>query len=632
MKLETNYITNLKECYNIDSIWNLMENKSFFGVENSKFQDRYISLEKPCKNLNKMDLKLKNNFLELILRLMIFFKFDQILGLIPLGSGKISYVQDVRYILKKIQYLQPDITNFSELKTETIETIIDEYYKNNNKEISKGYLKLYKIIEFIKLTDDILPTFLQLDINIILNAKNFSDFKNDYHTEIKLKIVKKNKREPYDLSSLKTLMGYAINYIEKYAEDCIFATKLYIDINNQINKSSRNFYAYKLIKENTLYKFEEPTLKELQNNIISTHSSYLRKNEKETNNSIKKIQTLLINSSKRLESCCLLILLMTTGMRKSEAILLPRYPEIKNDEYFNLKRMVYKTASTEDGFEVNMPIPEITKDAIQILSEISELKDGKKDGNLIMGSFDGNILGSPAQRINSLFKKISEEIGIIKHPLPHQLRHAIAFLIVHINQKNGLELARLFLGHTSITMTLQYMGHYNILIKNAITELHLNESEQLIDQVINEIKDGRELYGKKGERLTSNYQFKGSYAEEFADLLDLSLQDLIKKGKLVIIQTPICICLHDLTKAQEMTCQRGFNIKNFIGEHPISSRCEGMDCNNAIFTESHIRNLNVGVIDTNLIKRLEKNKLFVESGGFKNNLILNIHTKNKEML
>ena len=63
MKLETNYITNLKECYNIDSIWNLMENKSFFGVENSKFQDRYISLEKPCKNLNKMDLKLKNNFL-----------------------------------------------------------------------------------------------------------------------------------------------------------------------------------------------------------------------------------------------------------------------------------------------------------------------------------------------------------------------------------------------------------------------------------------------------------------------------------------------------------------------------------------------------------------------------------------
>ncbi len=45
----------------------------------------------------------------------------------------------------------------------------------------------------------------------------------------------------------------------------------------------------------------------------------------------------------------------------------------------------------------------------------------------------------------------------------------MAFLIVHINEKDGLDLARMFLGHKSLTMTLQYMGHYNQELNDANT-------------------------------------------------------------------------------------------------------------------------------------------------------------------
>ena len=57
---------------------------------------------------------------------------------------------------------------------------------------------------------------------------------------------------------------------------------------------------------------------------------------------VSKIFSRLIDVNKKLEASCLVVILMTTGMRNSELVRLDRFPKITNDEYFHLKKMVFK--------------------------------------------------------------------------------------------------------------------------------------------------------------------------------------------------------------------------------------------------------------------------------------------------
>ena len=84
--------------------------------------------------------------------------------------------------------------------------------------------------------------------------------------------------------------------------------------------------------------------------------------------------------------------------------------------------------------------------------------------------------------------------------------------------------------------------------------------------------------GEKIEFLTDNIVFKGSYSEKFTDLLNKNLLELINKGKIAIIQTPVSLCIHDLTKPEEMVCQRGFNLRNIVFNNPFPSLCEAERC------------------------------------------------------
>ncbi|MCG3684521.1 site-specific integrase [Aliarcobacter butzleri] len=627
MKLIDNYYEQLKKCLTINDISNMMNTRVYPKSDKSKFEDDFILLPTSTKYFNKLDLSLDNKFLEVALKLFIFLKLDGYLGLIPRGSGKISYVTDLRYIFKIIEKYQPRISSFQDISSNTFELFIDSYYKENNKkEFFRGYSKLYKLLEVCQYANNYLPVFLEIDSHIITKGRKFSQFKIDYKNEVKKKNNHIGKTKPYDLSKLKLIMEYAINYLEKNHMDGIIATEMYIKTKNGAKKGTpRHIYAYNLIKSCT-HSFNDEKLKNLREKVINTSSPCIKKE----GHSINKVVQTLIESSEYLEACCTIILLLTTGMRKSELILMNRYPQITNDEFYNLTRVIYKTSNSENGFKHEMPIPKISKKAIEVLSRISELKDGKSKGNLIVGSISGEVKANANLRIKRMINIITKEIKIDVSPNPHQFRHSMAFLIAKINVKDGLELARLFLGHSNISMTLQYMGHYNYLLSNAIKELNKKESFLLVNKVINEIEDGRKLYGEKGERLTENYQFKGSYAEKFTDLLNKSLLDLIEKGKLIIIQTDVCLCMHDLTKPEEMLCQRGFNIQNFIGENPKSFCCEGARCSNAIFTEAHIEKLEVGYIDERLKKRLEKNIFFIESGGFKNEPFLKMINKYKD--
>lgn len=79
------------------------------------------------------------------------------------------------------------------------------------------------------------------------------------------------------------------------------------------------------------------------------------------------------------------------------------------------------------------------------------------------------------------------------------------------------------------------------------------------------------------------------------------------------------MCIHDLSKPEELACQRGFNIEEIVANGPFPSRCKGPSCSNALFFEEDIKKLKNSMytdIEPTLKKRLEQNTYFMEAGGF----------------
>ena len=85
-----------------------------------------------------------------------------------------------------------------------------------------------------------------------------------------------------------------------------------------------------------------------------------------------------------------------------------------------------------------------------------------------------------------------------------------------------------------------------------------------------------------------SHNFVGSYANELMELVSKSLLGLIEKGQIVIWQTPGTLCIHDTTSTEKMSCQQGFHITDLSGQKPIPSRCVGVSCSSAVFTENSI--------------------------------------------
>ena len=637
--MNSTYIEKLRNCISIEEVEVVMQGKMFAKSKNSYFEDKSVLLKTSSGKFTKKDITFKNKIYELIFKLLLYLKLDDKLGPRIINSGVLSYSFELRRVLLDIEELKPDIKCFMELDSTTLDMLADKYYHSDTKNTSHAH-KTRKIFDWIQYGNQYLPYFLKINPEIILYSTNFQKFQEDARIEKSLTEKLPSRRQPYNLSNLKKLVSFAIDFIENYSDDALIGTIIFLD-SHRSNITEGQIYKDQMKKLIELdINFKEPTLMKLQKEVKSDNRFYMQENNVGKRR-VLKISSRLITSSRTLEAACLVVIFMTTGMRKSELMRLNRYPKITNDEYYYLKKMTYKTARTEEGEDHEIPIPEITKKSIEILSKIAELKDGKNNGLLISKSLQ--IAKSNVEETNldakaiDLISFLCKIVGIDNPPVPHQFRHAIAFLITRMNQKDGYELARLLLGHKTPTMTFRYLGHYNLHIKNALSELYEEESTFLINEIIDELKDGKKLYGKKGELLTENYQFKGSYADEFTDLLSKNLLELIKKGKLAIIQTPISMCLHDLSRPEEMVCQRGYDMNTLIGSYPAPSTCQAERCSNSIFTESSIEHFmkEIKKIPDDIKERLGKNKFFMENGGFDENLytrLINKYKKDKEII
>lgn len=168
------------------------------------------------------------------------------------------------------------------------------------------------------------------------------------------------------------------------------------------------------------------------NQFINPSIKKLKEKIEDNKDLIKNINVILKEEIEMLESSCILIILFLTGMRIGEFISLNRHPQISKGEHFNLKRLIYKTAPTEDGIELEMPIPEIAKKAIEVLSTISDIKDDGLNEEIATTSIKySRVSNAKSIRIRNLIRWYAKKLGIKEKIDPHQLRHAMAFLLLH---------------------------------------------------------------------------------------------------------------------------------------------------------------------------------------------------------
>lgn len=584
-------LENLKLAVCTEDITKIFENEKFPNKNGIFFNDTKIFGHENSDGKFFIHIKLDKEF-EVAFKVIVYLKLYGLIGKKPFNSGITHWINSFQSLLYEIKEIDININKISDISSKFIDLYIDKKLKTVTPYTLKRKINYFK--DWFIFANQYLPYFLKLEEDLLTNSKLYHELiKKSAEYRAKEYLIE-NSRKSYPLHLLKIMLSNSIKYVENYSNDIIKVCNHYIHRKKE-EVSPR--YLYDL-------------------NFIKSLKSKLFVNKTNTRN----VDSLLKDEIEMLEASCILIILFLTGMRIGEFISLNRHPKITEGEHFNLKRLVYKTAPTEDGIELEMPIPEITKKAIEVLSTISDIKDNGANKEIATTSITfSRVVNAKSTRIRNLIRWYAKKLGIKEKIDPHQLRHAMAFLIVHLNEKDGLELARMFLGHTSITMTLQYMGHYNRELNEAIQELTKEESETFVEKITDQIKQNKKLFGENGKRLMPNHRFVGRQADDFVVLMKKGLLKLIEEQKLAIIQTPVSLCIHDLSKPEQLACQRGFNIESIVMNGPAPSRCKGANCSNALFFEEHIEKLKndmYGNIDPELKSRLEQNTYFIEAGGF----------------
>lgn len=596
-------LNELKQTIHIDDIYKIFENVHFPNTNGSLFSAEKIFGFEGSDGKFFTHVKLQGNF-EVAFKTIVYLKLYGLIGNKPFNTGVTHWLNAFQSVLYDIEKNNDIINNVTDISSKHIDSYIAKQLKTVLPYTVKkklGYLK-----DWIVFANQYLPHFLQLDESLFINSKYYKDLVKKSSLQRTQENLIENSRKSYPLELLKIMVSESIKYIEKYSEETIKMGGYYVN-SMQLNNKNQYTADCDFIVNNF---FQNPIINNLKTEINNISSVEI----------IKGIRNILKEEIEALEASCILVILFLTGMRIGEFVTLKRHPEIIEGEHFNLKRLIYKTAPNKGGVELEMPIPEITKKAIEILSTISDIKDNGLNKEIATTSIKfSKVSNAKSIRVRNLIRWYAKKLKIKEKIDPHQLRHAMAFLIVHLNEKDGLELARMFLGHTSISMTLQYMGHYNKELNEAIHELTKEESEIFVDKITDQIKQNKKLFGENGKRLMPKHKFVGQQAEDFVVLMKNGLLKLIEDQKLAIIQTPVSLCMHDLSKPEELICQRGLNIENIVLNGPAPSRCKGASCSNSLFLEEHIEKLKdqmYGNIDPTLKERLESNTFFVEAGGF----------------
>jgi hypothetical protein len=602
----------LRSCINIDEVRELMRDKIYPNSDNSKFFDDFLVIRKSStryattkapKNLTLAYQQ--ESTIDLAYRLLLYLRLDGRISKAPINGGCFDAAIYLKRVLRELA-IYGEFNSPNKITSK----MIDDYIKAQREKGNHSSTILTKIryLERWHQYAYLFPTFLRLSDDLFLQSKEHKGLKAITKKENRLYLLGLGgTKEPYPLNQWAILMNAAIDYIEIYAEDCIQALKLYKDTKKSVKSTKgRTNHITKTLR-NRDYQFREPLLKQIQE-----HAFTLPNNVWSSMNLEKRLGPVQVceKSISKLQGASIIVVLMLTAMRRGEFDACYRYPKITKgahhelDGSLNLERLIYKTASSNQGELHTIAVPPIVVKAYDYLSKISELMDGEKEGVLNLSSIGNEHKLGSENRINHLIENFCEDVEVAYAPTPHQFRHALAFLVAFLNDDIGIELAMTLLGHKSTEMTKKYMGHYKKIIletygvmfdeneqmQEVLGELQSEENQKSAEKLIASIEKDEPTMGPIAKRLLAGYEFAGSVTEEGKVFFTKSIRTLIQRGMVAVVEHATHFCVRDKTKSEQLPCQIGITSDDFSNIPVVATQCQ-TSCGCRLYTEPQAKQL-----------------------------------------
>jgi len=592
-------IKNLHLCMNEEEVWELMADQKLSPQYDAKVGDETIIL--PDSHAYDGAITLPDNDYGLAVKLVTYLTFNGYLGHANYGGGAQAYLGRFRTLWNDFNEIKKIIC-IAEITSELIEEWINRQLKKEYNPISI-MRKLLRLEDWFK-ASSMLPYFLSFNI-VLQECPSYSQLKKE-HDRVSADNWKGDKTETikYPLYLLFPILQNAITYVTAYTNDIDIIMK---ERNYFNEKGADLFHLNKRIHQffkNTNYIFKESSLSLLQKHCLDSTQNTWSPMPTMPKYGARSIISEVVS---RWQAANLIILGFFTAARSNEIsrqernIQTPKTKYHDIDQGYNFTRVVWKTSRF--GQALSTPLPPLGLQAYRNLSRHSEQIDNKTIGRLIFPVWMRLENKTNADRMGQLLKYFSHWVNgdNKQHLTPHQLRHAMASILSHLNDKNGLMIAAKLLGHKSVTMTLTYQSHIKTMVLNqmnhmadtneeiasAFRDFEYEESTRVLKEVVMpELNKKNPLVGPaKGI-----VQFTGSVVKDPESFFTFHSQ-AIKDGQLAFTQTPVCLCVRAKNNTDQMACQRGITAEDYRNIPVQSSACQGASCINSLFTEQNCKML-----------------------------------------
>lgn len=586
------FLEQLHLCVNEDEVWNLIKDVKLSPEHEVKMGDKPIIL--PDSHDYDGIINLPDNNFGLVARLVSYLTFNGYLGHVNYGGGAQSYIGKFRTIWNDLSEIK-SMLNISEINEELLERWI-------RSQIDKGYGAISIMRKVLRLEDwhkasTMLPHFLSFNKAMVYDCPSYAELQDKHDKESAQNWD--NNDIKYPLHLLLPILEESIKYVSIYTDDIeeMMVQQRHLNDNSLVNYHLNNRTCQ--FMKNTEHCFNEPNLVALQLYCRTLKSTW----QPSSKFPGKGPRTVISEVVQRWQAANLIILSFFSASRSNEIsrqlrnIGTPKTKYHEIDKGYNFTRVIWKTS--RHGKLHTTPLPPLGMQAYRNLSRHSEQTDGEITGTLQFT--DWLILNSKmhADRMGYMLKKFSHWIhGEDKlHLAPHQLRHAMASILNHLNDRNGLMIVANLLGHDSAKMTLTYesqmktivlnkihhMANTNEDISGAIREYEEQESLRVLNEsIMPDLNEGKVFLGP-AKGIT---QFTGSIVNN-PESFFLFHSQAIKDGQLIMTQTPVCVCVRPTHNIGQMACQRDIKFEDYSNVPVQPAACKGSVCSNSLFGEQN---------------------------------------------
>lgn len=643
INIKENFIEGLLKCVREEDLKDYCKNLKFIHGEN--FDTNIIHYKNNILEIVARNVKVPGLY-ELIIKILWYFKTNKMLGLSIQYSGEKAFFSPLSIVVEELfKAYGSELTMFQDIEEIHIKKVLKVFINKKNK-LATIKQKM-RILRLWLMHNDQLPSILKLHPRITHCLEN--SYIENFIRECKnLKIDEKlennnnedgtnttrtnlidegfiTNKEQVPLVEMQKVILKAFEYIDN-SDEILSIANLLRDSYREKSLIKRDRILYegflKFIKN--IDYFNEPVLDKWRKKLNQSTSYYVY-NSKGINTAISTkggMRNAFLKMLDLLEASCISVALLGSGMRISELTMMNRKLEFKESEHYMLKRVIFKTADDESGDNIIRPIPIVLKKVLECLVKIANIKDLNTGKYLLLGcmSYESRTKILKNQRLTTMLNLLADEAGVELKLRSHNFRHTIAYLVASSDSEEGLELASMLLGHKSTRMTLNYLSLINVDIANARLELDKSRAEKLIDRIVDKVEKNEKVFGEKAKFLSPDASFVGKMSDKFRLSLKKNLRELVAQEKILILQSTHCLCVHDLSQPESLKCQLGYALES-IAKEPFISRCQGPSCVNSIFFEEDVKKLKElygHIEDDEMKRRLERNTIFMQIGGFNN--------------